>query len=306
MKIFAKQMLKSRIFLGHYQEKRYVNKLKAYKDLVVMNKQEKILCDNIGTVQSSIHSFYENDANIWFGFTHPETIGAPAAYCIWTTLISENKDSTIAFGDYWFQIKTVKFSNVEIEIQLKVLRPVNTTASISQSFECDPVNFVNYIQENLTNVDWPNLFHSWRNAINENTFRFFSEQVTLDNIKNSFRIVGVLMVLIITAIMRLVLDLGEFTLKLIRELSKLIEVATPIIIVLINTLGKIVGGLFILLSMIWRDAFGGRNNQNQNYQNRDSAFSRNTFSNTRNRNSLSLQPRNYRMLQPASGTNPIK
>lgn len=255
-------MLKTRIFLGHYQEKRYVNKLRTYKDLIVMNKNEKILCDDIAKVQSRITKFYADQSNgqddIWLGFTHPHTIGAPAAYCIWTTLDEDiDTNSTNAFGEYWFQIRTIKFNDLQIEIQLKVLRPVNnlTTATFAlpNTFDCDSAtDLINYVHDSITTVDWPQLFTTWRTAINENAFRFVSEQVTIENMKNAIRIAGIVLLLSVTAFIQVVQYMGEFTLKFIHEFSRFLHVATPIILALIDTIGKIVGGLYILIAMTIR------------------------------------------------------
>lgn len=256
-------MLKTRIFLGHYQEKRYVNTLRTYKDLIVMNKNEKILCDDIAKVQSRIINFYADQTtngqdDIWLGFTHPHTIGAPAAYCIWTTLDAVvDTNSTVAFGEYWFQIRTIKFNASQIEIQLKVLRPVNnlTTATFAlpTTFDCDSAtDLINYVQNSMTTVDWTQLFSTWRTTINENAFRFVTEQVTVKNLKNVVRIAGIVVLITMTAFIQVVQYMGEFTLKFIHEFSRFLHVATPIILALIDTLGKIVGGLYILIAMTVR------------------------------------------------------
>lgn len=265
-------MLKSRIFLGHYQEKRYVNKLRIYKDLIVMNKNEKILCDDIAKVQSRITNFYTDQTkrqdDIWLGFTHPQTIGAPAAFCIWTTLGADtDTNSTIAFGEYWFQIRTIKFNECQIEIQLKVLRPVNNltaaTFAIQNTFDCDSAtNLINYVHDSITTVHWSQLFSSWRTAINVNAYRFFSEQITFENMKHAVRIAGIVLLLTITAFIHLVQYMGEFTLKFIHEFSRFLHVATPIILALIDTLSKIVGGLYILIAMSIRGG-GAPNNAMQ-------------------------------------------
>lgn len=263
MKIYAKQMLKNRIFLGHYQEKRYVNKLGTYKDLIVMNRNEQILCDDIVKVQLRIANFYAEQIDgvddLWLGFTHPNTIGAPAAYCIWTTLNGDSNtttamDSTNAFGEYWFQIKTIKFHDAHTEIQLKVLRPVNnlTNASFAlpNAIDCDSANdLINYVQNSISTVEWAQLFSQWQTAINQNVYRFATEQVTVENMKNVVRIIGVLLLLLMTASIQLVHYMGEFSLKFLHEFSRFLHVATPIIIALIETMGKIVGGLYILIAM---------------------------------------------------------
>lgn len=257
-------MLKNRIFLGHYLEKRFVNKLQTYKDLITLNKSEKILCDDMTKVLQRIQSFYDCNQNasspgsLWIGYTHPEMIGAPCTQCIWTTL--ENEEA-VPFGQYWFQIKSIKFADSSIEVQLKNLRPVAETIA-SSSFICDSGNVIEYLNETLTAVEWRELFVGWRTAINQNTFRFLSEEVTAENFKKCVRLFGLLLVIVFSSLLHLIKYLGEFTLRFIQEFTKFVHVATPVLIVIVNTVGKIFGGLYILLAMMWRDAFGGRQSPN--------------------------------------------
>lgn len=263
VKIFCKRILKNRVFLGNYQEKRLVAKLKTYKDLIVLNGLEKELCNDLEKVQQHVLTFYQNRTeNIWMGFTSPRVIGAPAAYCIWTTLNNESGASTIAFGEYWFQIKTIKFRNMEIEIQVKILRPANNVSASTNSSAStntdESFDFSNFVNNNITNVDWVLLFNNWKRALNENTFRFFSEQVTIGNVKEVFRFLGVLFVLIITSLVHSVHYLGEFTLKFMNEASKVIRALTPVIAMVLSVFAKIIGGFYLLLAMMWRDTIGGR------------------------------------------------
>lgn len=105
------------MFLGHYQEKRYVERLKTYKDLVVLNSTEKTFRDDIELVYKRIQKQInddsvdgeKNDAGVWLGFTSPDVIGAPAGHCIWTKL--NESESTVAFGQYWFQVRIIQQLN---------------------------------------------------------------------------------------------------------------------------------------------------------------------------------------------------
>lgn len=260
LKIYAKQMLKNRIFLGNYIEKHFVDKLQIYKDLVQLNKSENILIDDITKVLQRIQNFYNCNKqlsdNIWIGYTNPNMIGSPLmGHCIWTTFDNDNND-ILPFGQYWFQIKSIKFTDQSIEIELKTLRSVGETFSTT-SFIADSGNVIEYLNDTFTNVNWKELLISWRQAINQNAFRFLSEEVTIENIKKCIRLIGLMIVLIFSGLLQLTKYLGEFTLRFIQEFTKFIHVATPIMITIVNTMGKIVGGLYILLAMMWRDAFGG-------------------------------------------------
>lgn len=286
IRTFAKVTLKNRIFLGNFQEKRYVPKLNTYKDVVVLDKNEKVLCDDFVRVRNRVLNC---DPNVWIGFSAPADVSVPTAHCIWTTLDEENPvirdkssltstistsdSNTIVFGEYWFQIKTLLFGTNAIEIQLKILRPVDSivtsTSPISSTFtqqalEFDPSVIQQYVQENIMNVDWWGLLHRWKVSLNQILYRFASEQINLPNFIHCVGFVGAFCIGSVNALIHFIHYLGEFTLKLIYQITKLIQTLTPIVLALVNLVAKTIGGLYILLAMIWRDMFDGGNRQRGN------------------------------------------
>lgn len=280
---FAEQMLLNRIFMGEFQEKRYVNKLNTYKDLIVLNRQEKILCDDLTTVKNRISM---EMPTTWFGYTTPLDVDAPAVNCIWTTLNDANdlqtgdalpKIASVSFGEYWFQIKGIHFVMNGMEIQTTILRPIEPNASISigptissltqQVLEVDTTKIQQYVQENIVDVNWLQLFQQWRVSINQMAYQFISTEITWNNFMNCIKLFGVFVVALLKWSCQFVHSLGEFTIRLITELNKLLKTSTPIILATINLFSKIFGGLYILLAMIWRDLFGdgdSRNRKNDN------------------------------------------
>lgn len=285
---FAEQMLLNRIFMGEYQEKRYVSKLNTYKDLIVLNRQEKILCDDLATVKSHILTHMPA---AWFGYTTPIEVDAPAVYCIWTTLNDTNgmtqaadgspNDASVGFGEYWFQIKGVHFVANGMEIRTTILRPIEASPAISigptistitqQMLEVDSSKIQQYVQANIVDVNWMQLFQQWQLSANQTAYRFISTEITWNNFVHCIKLFGVLLVAFVKWSCQFVHTLGEFTIRLIVELNKLLKTSTPIILAILNLCSKIVGGLYILLAMIWRDLFGDRDSRNQNNAQRPTA-----------------------------------
>lgn len=277
VRAFAEQMLIDRIFMGDYQEKRYVTKLNAYKDLIVLNKHEKILCDDLANVKNRMLS---ENANAWFGFTDPTDVGAPAVYCIWTTLDDSNRvqgpgtspnTTSVGFGEYWFQIKAIRFGMhaSAMELHVSVLRPIDPTSSMSsgptissiaqQALEVDTTKIQQYVQENIIEVDWIRLMKQWKTSINQMAYRFFATEITWTNLVQFIRILGLFTIALFKWSVNFVHTLGEFTLRLVFELNRLIKTATPIILAIVSLMNKMIGGLYILLAMIWGDLFYGEN-----------------------------------------------
>lgn len=268
VRAFAEQLLIDRIFMGDYQEKHYVAKLNAYKDLIVLNKQEQILADDLTKVKNKI---LDDNLNAWYGFTEPNEIGAPAAYCVWTSLDEPNKvksdAASVVFGEYWFQIKGLRFCVNAVEIQLTILRPIDSTSSMSngldisslaqQALEVDTQKIQQYFQENIIEVDWKNLFNQWKTSINHMAYRFFSTEITWRNFINCIQMLGLFCIALVKLSVHFVHCIGEFTLRLTFELTRLIKASSPIVLAVINLLSKMIGGLYILVAMIWKDLFYG-------------------------------------------------
>lgn len=269
---FAEQTLIDRIFMGDYQEKRYVAKLNTYKDLIVLNRQEQILAGDLSKVKYQILS---DNLNAWCGFTEPNDIGAPAAHCIWTTLDAPNKSATpeaaTTFGEYWFQIKGLRFGINAVEIQVAVLRPIDPTTSMpsglaisslaQQAMDVDTQKIQQYVQENIIEVDWASLFRQWKTSINQMAYRFFTTEITWSNFVHCIQLLGVICIATAKMSVNFVHCIGEFTLRLVFELTKLTKAASPIVLAVINLLSKMIGGLYILVAMIWKDLFYGDQNK---------------------------------------------
>lgn len=273
LKLFCKQRLKNRVFLGHFQEKRYVERLNTYKDLVIVGADEKEFCADIQSVCSQARNQFGPD--IWVGFTGPEVIGAPAGHCIWAAI--GEMEPSMAFGRYWFQvgsnfqlinqqrhnsffpfvqIKTVRFKEREIEIQLTVLRPAEITDSNS--------SFATFVTEELPKVEWGKLLVSWKNAINHNSYQFLKEQVTAANIVAALKFIGLLTVVVVGGLFYSLKYVGEFTLRFMNEVSKLIRAMTPVMMGTLDVFQRIVGGFYMLLAMMWGDTVGKPRSPNRN------------------------------------------
>lgn len=95
-------MLKTRVFLGQYQEKRFVDAVKNYRDLIVINHTEREVIRDFEAVRDRVLREYGGTQQVvWFGYTSASMIGAPSGSCIWTEL-----NESIPFGEYWFQVRT--------------------------------------------------------------------------------------------------------------------------------------------------------------------------------------------------------
>lgn len=95
---------------------------------------------------------------------------------------------------------------------------------------------------------------------------------TLSNLKSSVRFLFVFLVTCFIGILKLTRELGDFTLKLLREFSIFIHVTTPIYLKVIEFFTKCVGGFYLLILAMWRSR--GNRSPPPNFRYRPISYSR--------------------------------
>lgn len=256
IKVFSKQMLKGRLFIGTYEEERYVSLLNSYRSVVTISNEERDLTEDLEIVRRRIEDYYVTEH--WNGITTPNMVGVPARYSLWTELPSGN-----TFGIYWFKISAVKFRNNEAIVKLKIVRSFKNLTFQDEISEPDLITCVKLadIRENGKNF-LKNIGH---NFLSTTTFTF-SNIISSRNVKDAFVFMFLLSTSICLGIIKLLEYSCEFLLKLMRECSEFTKSASPIIIAFINFVGKSVLGLYMLAACLWRDRkVTHYNNINQGY-----------------------------------------
>lgn len=226
VKKFAKQMLKNSIFIGTYQEKRFVECLKEYRDVVTISNDETEFIENVIAVKKRLES--EFDESVWIGITSPHGIGTPAGYNLWVEL------PIGIFGKYWFKVKTVDFLSDQIILKLTVLRAVSNESNCNSDID---------LSLSLSDIQF------WAK---ERIQYFYKDILTIKNVKNSIIFISLLLSTLVLSLISATKYILEYLLRLIDELSKLIRTLTPVIIHTINAFGRIVFGLFHLIAALFK------------------------------------------------------
>lgn len=235
LKNHVKELLKSRIFLGRYLERRLVEDI-GYRDVVLISAAEVELIKHLTETKRTIMSFNKYQ---WIGITDSnELCYSRSGICIWTEIEYE------PFGPFWFQIKTVAFRDKEVLIKVKCLR------HISDSFlELEPLLTQGVsADENVKQDIIP--------SINQESLKDFVDNLkslfTFQNIKDIITFIFAFITVIFTGGIEFVYFLGNFILALLRESSILVNNATPMFLGFLDFCSKLVGGFYILLAIIFR------------------------------------------------------
>lgn len=90
----------------------------------------------------------------------------------------------------------------------------------------------------------------WKNI--KETSQQIIPLLTKQNLVLIFKLAIAMIIAFITVMLAFVRYLGEYFLRLLREISLFLHVSTPIVLQCIDLVTKSIGGLYILLAMMWR------------------------------------------------------
>ncbi|CAD6996100.1 uncharacterized protein LOC101450030 [Ceratitis capitata] len=285
----CKKLLKSRFFRGDYEERRYVDAVSGYRDIIGLHRGEKDLERLLLDIKSKLQIFYHHSPHVWIGITHGEYMGnIPTKFTLDTHIWVQLQE--VAFGQYWFNIKSLRFRKNEVILRINVVRSVEPESQIDRrqistpTLVSDSANgardapTTTYSKEAFKNIqptenmskrpemvqpdvlqigydDFVNVVRDWGTTIKHSVYDFVSNDINKDNIKDFLQFLGLVVISLLTGSVVAIKYLGNFALRFMFEFTRFTQVMTPIIIKLIEAINKIVGGFYILLAMIWKDAF---------------------------------------------------
>ncbi|XP_063622337.1 uncharacterized protein LOC134794452 [Cydia splendana] len=241
-KNLAKDLLKSRIFLGRYLERRLINQRIGYRDVVVVSPAEVDLKRDLLEVQNSLHIVCPNIQ--WIGITDSEPLGYTSGVCIWTEIDNQ------PFGPFWFQVKSLKFRDEEIIVTVKCLR------HISDAFlELEPILTGGSGGTSKSKEKSEGKVEKPIEALNDTVQEIkanLKTALSITNVKEFFTFIFALVIAVFTGSTAFINFLGNFILALLREMSILVKNSTPMFLGFLDFLSKIVGGFYILLAMFFK------------------------------------------------------
>ncbi|XP_018802775.1 PREDICTED: uncharacterized protein LOC108977514 [Bactrocera latifrons] len=291
LQALCKKLLKSRFFRGYYEERRFVDTVAGYRDIIDLHRGERDLELLLLDIRSKLQIFYQNSPQVWIGITHGAFMGiTPKTKTLDTHIWVQLQE--VAFGHYWFSIKSIRFRKNEVILKLNVVRNVEADSLIErtqiskstlmyakddsktkQTLTTDnSINALNnatklsddmmsgptVIQPEVLQIgyeDFVNIVRNWGTTIKHKVYDFMSNDINKDNIKDFLQFLGLVVISLLTGSFVAIKYLGTFALRFMFEFTRFMHVMTPIILKIIEAINKIVGGFYILLAMIWKDAF---------------------------------------------------
>lgn len=76
--------------------------------------------------------------------------------------------------------------------------------------------------------------------------------LTFNNLKETVVFLSILFMATLTGLLKSLQFLGDFTIRLFREVNNFVHVTTPFLMGILDLISKIIGGFYILIAMMWR------------------------------------------------------
>lgn len=247
--LFCKQMLKSRLFKGFYKERCYIDAVKGYRDQIIVHRSEKDLKLILEDIERRLRQYFADKWPVmWIGITSSLQQSSATDICLWVEL------DELAFDHYWFSIKSFRLRDNEVIIKLKPVRLVEAESEVASTAESSFES--KQSPESIGFQDFVRIFVNWGASTKQALYEFMSKDISKENLAAVFKFLILLCISLLSLTIEAIRFLGMFTIYFMVEFRKILAVSTPIIMRVIDLCGKIIGGLYILIAMIWRDVKG--------------------------------------------------
>ena len=189
---------------------------------------------------------------------------------------------TYPFGHYWFKVNAVNYiPNIGINFEigekksfflslLKILLGIVRQYVSSDAVSCWRCKAREKQEDNETPVkmdsigdvlmDMKTRVSSLTSAVvlevwhPGQAWSIIRPQLSLANLVNLGKLLLVLLLAGLTGLVAGVKQLAQFSLRALHELANLVERSTPLALGALNMVGKVFGGAYLLIAMIWRDS----------------------------------------------------
>ncbi|XP_058807714.1 uncharacterized protein LOC131673616 [Phymastichus coffea] len=206
-------LIQNKIFLGRYTEKRYVESLQSYRDIIVIESSEDIIPNLMKSKE--ILETYSNKK--WIGISRDLQNSESNDCLIWTYV------NNVPIGKHWFQLSAIRFESREILLEIQHIQPYRLP---DKSILCsdDP--------------DFP---------------KFDINQIfTYENVCEAIKFSAIVFMALFTFAVEAVKFVLKWSIELSYVIVNLVHVCTPICLGMLEFLTKCVGGFYWMVYVIFR------------------------------------------------------
>lgn len=242
---YIEERLCGRIFSGWVEERQWVESLGGYRDVIEVDEWEVEMNHQLQAIISSIQGVQEGTK--WINITSPSDT---PYYRLWVLL-----EAPPTPGHYWYTITGVKLQpqfGLMISVkEIRTIHPHDGELAAARRARIKKGESRNELESMSDLVqDWMHQLSSLRPAT---VLSAITSTLTLSNIKEAIRFLVVLVMTVVIGLVTFVREFHVVGLRFIREAGIFFHNATPFLQTCLGFFEKIVGGLYLLVAMVYRD-----------------------------------------------------
>jgi len=255
-----RERLTGSLFAGWYTERRYVDAIDRYRDVILVDSIEALIIKQVKYALRKCRKILSENAFIGLTDENDESR-------LYINLGAGGLEASHPFGHYWFQIRAINFiPNIGFAFEIVVIRQFVTSDSEtcwkcqSRAKEKDSAPPVKIDSIGAALFDMKSRFYEVSSEIVRELWQpqsYWSRikpLLTVSNVINLAKLSMVVVLAMLTGIIAGVKQLANFSLRLLHELANLVDRSTPLALGALNIMSKVVGGAYLLVAMIWKDS----------------------------------------------------
>jgi len=251
------------LFSGWYTERRYIDPIDRYRDVILVDAVDALVVKQIKYAIRKCRKIFEKNSFLGISFVEEECKMFVNLHC---RLGGGGLEVTHPFGHYWLQVRSVNFiTNLGLIFELGVVRQfvgsdseacwrckARETTAEETPVKIDSITgAVVDLKSRMVQVSSDVMADLWRP---HQAWAQLRPHLTARNVVQLGKLLMVLVLATFTGIVAGVKQLSNFSLKLLHELANLVDRSTPFALGALGMMSKVVGGAYLLLAMVWRDA----------------------------------------------------
>lgn len=248
------------LFSGWYTERRFIDAIDRYRDVILVDNVEAVVIKQAKFAVRKSAKIFEENSFIGCSIENDECK-------LFVNFVGGGLEVTYPFGHYWFKFNAVTYiPNVGINFEIGIVRQYVSSDSVS-CWRCkarekqedteapakmDSIGDVLLdMKTRVASLTSAVVLEVWHPA---QAWSFIRPQLSLANLVNLGKLLLVLLLAGLTGLVAGVKQLSQFALRALHELANLVERSTPLALGALNMVGKVFGGAYLLIAMIWRDS----------------------------------------------------
>ncbi|XP_063614204.1 uncharacterized protein LOC134787373 [Penaeus indicus] len=246
---YIEDCLKWHIFSGWVEERKWIENLGNYRDIIEIDEWETNINKNLRYIIKKIPGVQESTK--WINITPPSVV--QPSYCLWVLL----EEAPIP-GHYWFVITSVGVQSLfGLKISLRIIRSIHPqdyeeaetrSTRRKQLASGEPGKEIQAISQQF--ADW------WDQAQQLNfalVWSAIATTLTLSNIRDALRFLTIVIVTLTVGLVTFLRESHHVVLRIVHEAGLFLHNVTPFLQSVISFMEKIMGGIYLVLAVMYKD-----------------------------------------------------